>query len=495
MSAKLSRREFLRTGSRLALALGLGQSLLTAGCSGGGVGAPGADSGLPWDLLARNLQGALLRPGQAGYADLATPWNLRYAGTLPGGVAQCQSAQDVRTALQWARDHGVPFLTRSGGHSYAGFSATPGLQINTRAMNQVSYDPSTGLATVGGGATNGDVYTALTPPAVALVHGRCRPVGVAGLCLGGGIGFDMRAHGLTCDGLVETQVVTASGDLLTVNAEREPDLFWACRGAGGGNFGVHTSFTFETYPVGNLTVYQITWTTSLRQVLAALLDVLYVAPDTLGCKVTVLATPGPVFSVQLLGQLFGPATELDTLLAPVYAVQPPSEIIVQETDYWTGQDFLTEGGDPTYMQERSRYVFSRLSPAALDQIFASLEDWPGTTGEANWKLFLMGGAVDQVAPDATAYVHRGALMITSIELDWGPGDSPETVDENLAWQTAFHLAMAPYESGQCYQNFIDPSESDFLQAYYGANLPRLMEVKRRYDPFNFFHYDQGVPPG
>lgn len=486
MPQNFTRRDFLRGASRLALALGV---FGVAGCSGGADLTTGADSGLPWDELARSLQGPLLRPGMPDFEQIAAPWNLRYASRMPGAIARCSSPADVQASLEWATSNHVPLVARSGGHSYAGYSTTPGLMIDVSPMNSVAFDPATGQATLGGGARNRDAYAAMRPLSVAVTHGRCKGVGVAGLVLGGGIGFNMRAHGLTCDQLLSTDVVLPTGELVTCNAESHPDLFWACRGAGGGNFGIHTSFTFQTFPVGDLTVYQITWETALDDVLPKLFEVLDSAPDRMGCKVSV---PAGQVQVVLLGQLVGTAAELRQLLDPVYAMAAPSQETIQETTYWDGQEFLSEIGPPEFSHERSRYAFAPLGRAATDTILQHVRAWPGTSVGASWKMFLTGGAIDDLASDATAYVHRGARMVTSIELEWGAGDSPETVAANAAWLNDFHGVMEPFTSDESYQNFIDDDQADYLQAYYGANLPRLVEVKRRYDPTNVFHYPQSI---
>ena len=165
--------------------------------------------------LARSLQGTLLLPGSPGFDSASAPWNLRYAGQKPAAVARCLNAVDVQTCIQWSVINQVPLVARSGGHSYAGYSLTPGLMIDVSPINQIQFDGASGLAVVGGGARNSDVYSVLRPPSVAITHGRCKAVGVAGLVLGGGIGFNMRAQGLTCDQLVETEIVTAAGEILT----------------------------------------------------------------------------------------------------------------------------------------------------------------------------------------------------------------------------------------------------------------------------------------
>jgi FAD/FMN-containing dehydrogenase len=486
----LNRRRFLGTTFSVMLSVGLAQ-YPKRGAAGSSADAP-APTRDAWQDLAGALQGPVLLPGQAGFARLAQPWNLRYAAILPAGIARCVSGEDVRTCLLWAQANDMPLVARSGGHSYAGYSTTTGLMTDLSLMNQVDYDAGSGLARVGGGARNGDVYAAFRTIGRAITHGRCERVGVAGLTLGGGIGFNQRRHGLTCDQLVEAEVVTASGERVRCNERENADLFWACRGGGGGNFGITTSLTFQTFPVDMVTVFRLIWTTNLDSLLPAALDLLPTVTDRLGCKLSVISD-GSGLSMELLGQLVGSADELRALLAPLDRLAAPDQETVQTVPYWDGQDFLSEEGEPQYSHERSRYIVQPVPADGSRTILDFMRRWPGTRAEADWKMFLAGGAVAAVPAGATAFVHRTALMISSIELVWTAGDTVGTVARNQEWLAEFHDAMRPFASEGCYQNFIDEAQPDFLRAYYGDNLARLIEVKRRYDPTNLFRFPQSIP--
>lgn len=485
----LSRRQFLRSGTAAAFALGLPSLGWLTGCAS----LPDSRA-LPWLELAQSLQGPLLMPGAPDFEAKARPWALQYASTLPQGIAQCLGEADVQACLQWAQAYRVPLVARSGGHSYAGYSTTTGLMVDVSAMNRVEIDGVTGIARLGGGARNKHVYAACRPYARAVTHGRCKDVGVAGLVLGGGIGFNMRAHGLTCDGLTETRVVLADGRALTCNADENAELFWAIRGAGGGNYGIHTGFTFQTFPVGMYTVFAMTWTERLAAVFAALQDMALAAPNGLGMKLSVVAKAGAAgLTLSILGQWAGPQDVLKALLAPVVAMRAPDTAIVDERGYWDAQEFLSEDGTPEYSHERSRFARGALSTTAIEAILANLREWPGTTVAGTWKFFLMGGKIDAYAPTDMAFVHRGCSMITSAELEWSPADSPAVLAKNQQWLSRFHDRMEQYTSEYCYQNFIDPSQRDYLHAYYGENLPRLQAAKRRYDPRDVFRYPQSIP--
>jgi len=428
MSFTLDRRSLLKagTGGQLGLTVPPFAHALDTGAD-----ASPAD----WADLARALNGHLLERGVPNFASIAAPWNLRFASTVPQAIARCATPDDVRTCLLWAAAHKMPFAIRSGGHSYAGFSTTTGLLLDVSAINAVRYDAPSGRVHLGGGARNADVYAGLAPVGRAITHGRCKGVGVAGLVQGGGIGFSQRLRGLTCDQLLGIEIVTASGERLVCNATEHADLFWACRGGGGGNFGVVVAMDFQTFPVDSLTAFRVVWTARVAELLPAALDLLPQTPDRLGCKLSVAAGNAP--ALHLLGQLIGTKQELAALLAPLYRIAAPSDEAISTLSYWESQAFLSEEGAPEYTHERSRYVFRPLPAEASATILDHLRTWPGTSESADWKMFLTGGAVAKVAPEATAFVHRKASMLTSIDLDWSEGDSAELVAANQAWLDAF----------------------------------------------------------
>lgn len=496
---RFSRRSFLLRGAQSLAALTLAPTLLN-GCGSSadsyvvtGTGAPS----LPLESLRRLLDGPLLGPESPEFAALARPWNLRYADRLPAAIARCASLDDIAESLQWARSNGVPFVTRSGGHSYSGFSTTNGLLIDISQLRSVDYQTESGVVRLGPGARNSTVYDSLEERGTAVTHGRCLEVGVAGLCLGGGIGFNMRRHGLTCDQLIATDILLADGRQLTLSDTQNSDLFWAVRGAGGGNFGIHTSFTFQTFAVSSVAMFNITWNSELPALFARLMEMMPTFPRELGIKLTLLtsrdATGQKVVTFNLLGQLVGSAGDVLDLFADLFALAQPMADQIEEMPYWEAQKLLSEAGDPEFSHERSRYMNGPLSAEGQATVLEHLAAWPGLDGTADWKIFLTGGAVADIASDATAYVHRQAFGVSSTELEWHHAENPDVVADNRRWLDDFHQAMAPYTSQRSYQNFIDADQSDFLRAYYGANLERLVQVKAAYDPGNVFHYPQSIP--
>ena len=493
LDRRIDRRRFLRSVGALAGAATIGRGLGAWPAEAAGFGA-GA-----WQDLARRLKGPVLRPGAPGFAMAARPNNLRYANILPAGIARCRDSEDVRQAILWAGRNGVPIVARSGGHSYAGYSTTPGLMIDVSPINGVAVDGSTGVVRVGGGARNGHFYAALKRAGSAITHGRCPTVGAAGFLLGGGIGFTMRAAGLACDQLIATEMVTASGELLAIDARENPDLFWACRGAGGGNLGINTSFTLQSFPAEALTVFKIRWTAKTEAVAPALLAALGAGPDTLGCRVSLAVRPrrergvSEDVEISLLGQLKGTPADVADLLAPATRIAPPKSETVRHLSYWEGQALLAEPGPPEFYQERSCYCAGPLPEALLSTAFDWLRRWPGPEGSADLRFFQVGGKIKAVAPDATAYVHRGYDWLAVIGLSWDTADDP-ALQQNRDWQDGFYAAILPFAKGGAYQNFVDPSLADWSTAYYGDNLPRLRAIKAKVDPDFVFRFAQAIPP-
>jgi FAD/FMN-containing dehydrogenase len=452
-------------------------------------------------VLARSISGPVLRPGDPGFAELALPYNLRAASVTPAGIARCRSASDVATSIRWARRYHYPLVARSGGHSAADYSVTTGLMIDTKLMNQASFDSKTGIATIGGGVLNAGVYEALSQNGATITHGRCPTVGAAGFLLGGGIGFNIRRLGIACDSLVASQIVTADGDIVNLSERENPGLFWACRGGGGGNFGINTSFSVQTTPVPDLiTGAKLLWKTDADRVLPALTAALQESPVTLGTWTTLGAvTPeqlakGEEVTVYFEGQLTGTEAGLEKILAPVYAVAQPAESEIKEMSYWDAQEFFSDVEEPTEFQNRGFYFHGPISEDAVSTVLYWLRRWPGTDVYARLSFLRTGGKANAVPSDATAFVHRDNDWYMIWYLKWNEKDSAGTVAENLAWLGAFYDAMRPFTIPQAYQNFVDPSLTDYLQQYYATNLSRLERIKAAVDPTRVFNFPQAIPP-
>jgi FAD/FMN-containing dehydrogenase len=308
---------------------------------------------------------------------------------------------------------------------------------------------------------------------------------------------------MTCDSLLATDLVTASGDIVTASETENPDLFWAVRGAGGGNFGVHTSFTYRVVPTTDVTVFHLTWSSGETAALVdAILQLQLSGPRELGVRLGVgsqsrmpLSQPAPL-EVDALGLYWGAATDVAALLAPVEKIQPPDQRIVEQTTFPTAREFLAHTVPIGTYQIKSGFVQGALSPAGIAAMLEWVGKMPGVPSrlpEDSVAIFGFGGKVKDIAPDATAFVHRKDDILFTCSALWEPEDEPDLIAANLAWLEDFYAAMQPYLSGGAYQNFPDRSLRDWRHAYYGENFPRLVAIKRTWDPSNLFHFGQSIP--
>ncbi|MEU4796738.1 FAD-binding oxidoreductase [Streptomyces sp. NPDC023327] len=425
------------------------------------------------------------------------PDNRRYAGVVPAGIVTCAVERDVQVALRWAAEHQLPFTPRSGGHNYAGYSTTPGLLISMRRMNSVEAGDR--RLVLGGGATNSDVYDARSAN-LYFPGGRCPGVGVAGLTLGGGLGFNDRKWGLTCDRLTQTRLVLADGSLVRASTEENPDLFWACRGGAGGNFGINTAFTFDAVDVSEqkATVFDLSFGVKRGvEVMNAVQEIL--ADDhgndfdvRIGFKNSGNGTGG---RIALLGQRLGDEEALRRALKPVLCLNPDEDLIEQR-GFWSAQDYLMEKpGTPAATASKSLVPSRRMEQPAVEAVMEWIRDWqPGQAGNAGYvTLFAMGGSSAGPAPNETAYPHRDATFVIDIGSHWSPRTPRETVDHLLAQLRTMHRTLRrELCTDAAYVNFPDPDLHNWQHAYYSHNYERLVQVKHDWDPDGLFRYEQAI---
>ncbi|MHC0429393.1 FAD-binding oxidoreductase [Streptomyces sp. O3] len=445
--------------------------------------------------LESRITGRVRRPGEAGFAEASQPFNKRFADVTPAVVVSAADTADVVAAIAWARAADVPLVCRGGGHSYAGNSVSTGLVLDLRALDEVVVDRATGLVTVGAGTRMGKLYAVLREHDLAIPLGNSDDVSVAGLTLGGGVAAVSRAFGLTCDSLVETELVLADGSVLTCDERRNADLFWACRGGGGGNFGVNTSFTFRTRPTVASSTCLLLWHwEDAAPVLAKAQEIMRDAPDEFAARIGVNRVPGGPGVVSMVGQHLGPADELRRMLAPALAVAAPYRADIEDRTYWEAKDYLHHNTSADPFAVRTRTVSGPLPEAGVATILAMLDKWPGAGNPdgAGVALFTWGGAINRVPPTATAFPHRDALFLVSMDTSWSTEDSASTVRDNLDWLAELYASMGDFAGPGAYVNFTDPELDDFGPAYHGPNLERLRAIKRRYDPGRFFRFPQAV---
>ena len=448
--------------------------------------------------LDRLVQGDVLGRADTGYAAARSVYSTR-ASTQPFAIVFAEGARDVQRTILWARRHNLRIAPRSGGHSYGGYSLSPGVVVDVSRMNKIAV--GAGQATVGAGAELYDVYATLAQRGVTVPAGSCPTVGIAGLTLGGGFGYSARKLGLTCDSVKEVRIVTADGKALAANARRHSDLFWACRGGGGGNFGVVTSFVFRTHPVGNVATFTCSWPWSrARQVIEGWQGWAPHAPAELTCLLDLLSgTTTP--AITSAGQFFGSEAQLRALLTQLFAATgQPSGLTVRTRSFMDAQRVWANCRDAAdcktpghaTFKAKSDYANRKLSPAGIDVLVRAMDGRreDSRLGGAAILLDAHGGAVNRPRKNATAFVHRDALFSMQYIASWG---SASVAQANLAWIRKLYADMRPHVSGFAYQNYIDPELATWKHAYYGTNLPRLARVKRKYDPKNVFRFAQSIP--
>ncbi|MFE0461464.1 FAD-binding oxidoreductase [Kitasatospora sp. NPDC058965] len=448
-----------------------------------------------WQRLERSTTGRLLHPGQPGFTAATAPFNQRWSATVPARVLCAADVADVRRAVAWAADTGTPIVPRGGGHGYAGQGVTTGLVVDLRALDAVTVDPASGLVSTAGGALMAGVHAALQPHDLAFPLGNGNGVGIAGLALGGGSAAVSRKLGLTADAMVSTTLVTADGELVTCDARQHPDLFWACRGGGGGNFGINVSFTFQAVPVVDSATCLLLWHgEQAPEVFEVLQEVMRKAPEECSIRLGVSVGADGRATVSAVGQHLGPAADLRELLAPVLAAADPFRQEIADRTYWEAKDYLAHETSGGAFACRTHFATEPLPPDAVAAALAQLARRPATGNPdgAGLALFGWGGAINRVAPADTAFVHRHAQYLVSLDTSWTEQDPPAAVRANLDWLAELDAVVAPHTAEGAYLNFADPDLADWRTAYYGANYPRLLEVKRRVDPAGLFRHAQGI---
>jgi len=538
--ARYGRRDLLRGGG---LVLAGAASAALAGCSGASTKGARSSSGTSssgtsssgtsssgttsttavldtaaWATLASSLSGRLVLPSSPSYATARLLYDPRFDNLAPAAVAYCATPAEVQRCMGFARSHGVRPIPRCGGHSFAGYSSGPGLIIDVTPMNTVTVARAAGAeqsqAVVGAGTLLVDLYNQLSQSGVLVAGGSCPTVGISGLALGGGVGVVGRKYGLTCDAIESVQIVTADGRILSCDASTNADLYWACRGGGGGNFGIVTSFTFRTSPIPPLALFTLDWPSSAAaDVLGTWFAWQHAGPDELWSNCQLLSGGNGALEVRTAGMFVGSTTALgslvDTLVAAVGA--QPSYRFVGPEQYLHAM--LVEAGCES-LDVAQCHLTTHLPAGTLDRAGSVASSGyvsalPSSTGTAAFVgtvndliqtlphlgggvvFDALGGAINAVKPTDTAFVHRNA--IAGIQASVATGASASLAQQGRSWLSHFATSVATYVDGQAYQNYIDPTLVDWQQAYYGSNLGRLVSVKAAYDPDDVFHFAQSIP--
>ncbi len=519
---EMERRTFI-AGGTAAVAAAATACKANGGSADGSAPATGGSTTAPltttsvaapanWTALARDLDGTLVRPGEASWAAARQLYNTRFDNLKPTAVAYVAHADDIRTVLAYARAHRIKAAIRNGGHSYGGWSSGDGrLIVDVSKLNRVRASGTS--AVVGAGSKLIDVYRALAAKGVTIPAGSCPTVGVSGLVLGGGHGVVSRAYGLTCDSLTRATIITADGKQLTADATTNKDLFWALRGAGNGNFGIVTELEFRTHPAPQAVTGYLTWPWSkAAAVVKAWQEWGPSQPDEIWSSLHLANATGgtptisvAAFCIGTYGQLQNAVDRLaDRVGAPATNVSLRRRTYEAAMEIYAGCSSFssdaqchlpgsTPGRSPqgalgreTYAA-RSDFFDVSLSAAGIQTLLQQMKSVQGGSGSI--ALTALGGAVNRVSPTATAFVHRRSRMLAQYIGAWRAGTAGTAAQ---SWLNTAHKAMAPYASGAAYQNYADPTLTNWRKAYYGDALPRLTRLKKQYDPNGFFSYPQAL---
>lgn len=448
--------------------------------------------------LQQRFKGDLLRPGESGYEDARAIWNSLAART-PGIIARCADVSDVQRAVRAASETGILTAVRCGGHSLAGFSTCDGgMVIDLSRMRQITVDPDTRTARIAGGCLLGTIDAATQEAGLVFPAGVVSHTGAAGLILGGGTGWLTRRFGLSCDNVEGFTLVTADSSLVRASAKENPDLFWALRG-GGGNFGVVTEFEVRLHPLTGVVLAEgLTPESKIRQLLEYWRDFMTDAPLELKWNIDLrLAPHNAKVPVELRGQPVAsnsliwtgdPKAGRPYLLWALSTCTPDSvrsRIIsfidlqtMADSDFPHGRRYYTKSG-----------YFASLDDSTIDRLIEAALSIPSP--ETQIELAYLGGAAAEIAPHETAFGDRSAPFILNLLANWLDLSADAS---NISWIRGLFTRLRPTMRPGAYVNFMSGDEQDRVPEAYHERWDRIVEVKSRYDPSNFFRLNQNVPP-
>ncbi len=466
------------------------------------------EAGHPSDEAAATeidgFRGQMITAEHADYNTVRAVWN-GAVDRRPGLIARCTGPADVAAAVRFARERDLEIAIRGGGHNVAGTAVCDdGIVIDLSAMRAVSVNPAGRTARVQGGALWGDVDHETQAHGLATTGGIVGHTGVAGLTLGGGIGWLMRKHGLTIDNLLAAEVVTAEGSIIRASRDVHPNLFWALRG-GGGNFGVVTSFQFALHPVGpTVTAGPVFWAADdTSEVLRFYRDFVADAPDELGNVIRLGTVPPlPVIpeylhwrpAIAVASCYAGPVEDGERAVRALREFGTPIVDLVSPAPYIAHQSGL----DDTVLHGWHYYWKATNLTGLSDDVIDVIADHAYTAGSPRTyaAMFHMGGAVARVPDDVTAYPGRGVAHNIVVDAAWLPDESGERAAAETAWTRGFFQALESHRAG-VYVNFLDSDDdTGRVREAYGDHIyRRLAGVKAKYDPDNVFHHNKNIRPG
>lgn len=419
----------------------------------------------------------------------------------PDAIVYCKSTQEVQNAVKWALCKKIPVRIRSGGHNHEAFSTGKGLVIDVSEMKKVAIDHKTNVATIQPGITGGELYSLLYKEGLTQAGGTCADVGISGLVLTGGMGPLLRRHGLTCDTLISLEIVNAKGEIIHVTKDNEySDLFWACRGGGGGNFGIVTSIVLHVFPIEKVTWFNIgwDWNQPFEEVINTWQELFAKGDQKWFSHIDIWAKqfPAEKFKKQplkVLGVYYGTPEEAKRDLEPFLKIGQPKDQTIELVHWVQAIKNFEEATDvfitdkPEY-KSTGAYAMKPLPKEAVKIIVDTLRN--SQSPLLNVLLFSMGGVSADIAPTDSAYFYRKAPFFVDYSIQWLKQEEDKS---QIAELDALRTKLLPYTVGD-YVGNPDRSLKDYLKAYFGDNAERLRSVKQKYDPNNVFQFEQGVTP-
>lgn len=445
--------------------------------------------------LAKTFAGQLLQPTDPGYEEARRVHN-GLVDRRPALIARCRGVADVADAVKFARDRGHQVSVRGGGHNVAGRAVVDrGLMIDLSLMKGIHVDPRDRTVRAQGGVTWGEFNRETQFHGLATTGGIVSTTGIAGLTLGGGLGWLMGKYGLALDNLVSVEIVTADGRVLAANAEESPDLFWAVRG-GGGNFGVAVSFEYRLHPVGPVVTGGIVAHPfgSARDVLRLFRDVTASVPDELTMAIGLLNAPDGTGAkiVAIVACHCGAVSDGEAAVRPIKAFGSPVIDIVGPMPYCQVNALLDQDYPRGALNYWKSQFLAELSDQAIDAMMDCVARCPSRMRGCGVILEHVHGAAALIGVEETAFPHRRdgfSLLIVSQWMD------PRDNDGCIGWARESYATMQPFLAAGRYVNYLDHDETgDPVAAAYGPSYRRLQELKAKYDPSNFFHMNQNIRP-
>jgi FAD/FMN-containing dehydrogenase len=441
------------------------------------------------EAFKSSLRGELIRSGDDSYNTARKVWN-GMIDRRPTVIVRCAGVADVISAVNFARAHNLLVAVRGGGHNVAGTAVCDGgVLIDLSRMKGVHVDPARRTARAEAGLAWGELDFEAQAFGLATIGVDVSTVGIAGLTLGGGFGWLVRNYGLACDNLLSVDIVTAGGRFLTASATENTDLFWGVRG-GGGNFGIVTSFEYQLHPVGQLLAGMVLYPlTKAKDVLRFYREYTSTAPDELTAWAILLTALDGTHTVAIFVCYNGPSAAAQRAVQPLREFGPPLEDHIGPMSYREVQTMF-DAAFPSGRQDYWKSSFlGELSDDSIDIMVARFATVPSPQSAV--LIEHLGGAVSRVGKDETPFNDRDAQYSFVILSMWsGPTES----EQNMQWTDGFWQAMQSFSSGGVYVNYLGEEGEDRVKAAYGRNYERLVALKNKYDPTNFFRRNQNIKP-